>query len=361
MIQYKFEMNYNTIITERKKIRAYLFSGAVIGILYACIEYTIRMKTGDDPQAFIPLLVRAVLAGSLITVSVIVFELLFVNWFRQKPFFYLLLSRSLVYSMIISFWLFIINGIWFIINGGQTIRDGIIDYLQDEMYLINLVSVFIIMVVAVGLGQINSLHRKGELINLILGKYHKPREIERIFCFIDLKGSTTIAEKIGHLKYAHFLKDYYSDITDALRKTNAQIYNYVGDEIILTWSYKNGLRNNNLVNCFFQMKKIIHDLKPKYLQKYGVHPEFKAGLHGGTAIVTWVGELKKEIVYVGDVLNTTARIQEDCKRLGKDFLISEELLNRITNLNNIKATFVDETILRGRESSVKLYSLELEG
>jgi len=96
------------------------------------------------------------------------------------------------------------------------------------------------------------------------------------------------------------------------------------------------------------------------MRKYGVYPEFKAGMYGGKVVVTWVGELKKEIVYVGDVLNTTSRIQESCKSLGKDFLISDELLKRINQLRKIKASFVEETILRGKESQIKLYSLEHE-
>jgi adenylate cyclase len=156
-----------------------------------------------------------------------------------------------------------------------------------------------------------------------------------------------------------FLKDYYSDITDALRKTNAQIYQYVGDEIVLSWSYKDGLNNNNLVLCFFLMKQIIEGRKQKYLDKYEFFPEFKAGAHGGEVIVTWVGELKKEIVYIGDVLNTTARIQEDCKRLKKDFLISEDVLLRMEKTDKIKASFVEETTPRGKEMPLKLYSLEL--
>jgi adenylate cyclase len=86
------------------------------------------------------------------------------------------------------------------------------------------------------------------------------------------------------------LKDYYSDITEALRKTNAQIYQYVGDEIILSWSYENGLRNNNAINCFFQMKEIIRGKTLRYTRKYGVAPAFKAGLHGGPVIVTGWGK-----------------------------------------------------------------------
>jgi adenylate cyclase len=86
----------------------------------------------------------------------------------------------------------------------------------------------------VGLREIDSLHRKGELLNFVLGRYNTPREVDRIFCFIDLKSSNSIPEKIGHARYAMFLKDYYYDITEPLRNTKADIYQYIGDEIILS-------------------------------------------------------------------------------------------------------------------------------
>lgn len=352
-------MSLKKIHAESNKIRQYLLAGAIFGGLYTSAEYFIRIKTNNDPQAFFPLFIRGVLAGVLIIGSVIIAELLLKGQFRQRPFSYLVLVRSVLYTFIITFWLSIINGVWFVIKAEYPFYEELAVYFKDDIYLINLSSIFFVVVLSVGLGEINSLHRRGELLNFVMGKYHTPREVERIFCFIDLKGSTTIAEKLGHFLFAKFLKDYYSDITEAIRKSNAQIYQYVGDEIILSWSYENGLRNNNFIHCFFQMKELINGMKEKYIEKYGVYPEFKAGLHGGRVIVTWVGEMKKEIVYLGDVLNTAARIQEDCKRLSKDFLISEDLLNSIKDLGSIKAEFVEETILRGKERQVKLYSLEL--
>jgi adenylate cyclase len=345
------------IYREINTVRNFMIIGIIMGAVFACAEYFIQLNT-DNQQDFVPLMVRALLIGAFITGSIAIFKLSFENHFNQKTFLYLVLVKSIFYTGSITFWLVLVNGVWFAINGGIPVSEELILYLDDEMYLINLSSIFIVIIGVVGMGQINSLHRKGELMNFILGRYHKPREVERIFCFIDLKDSTTIAEKLGHFGFASFLKDYYSDITEALRKTNAQIYQYVGDEVVLTWSFKRGLEDNNVIHCFFEMKKIINNLKAKYIAKYGVYPEFKAGMHGGKVIVTWVGELKKEITYLGDVVNTTARIQEDCKRLGKDFLISEELLNRISGLGNIKASFVEETIPRGREKSVRLYSLE---
>jgi adenylate cyclase len=352
-------MDLKIIYKERIRIRKYLIAGAVIGALFGCTEYIVRIKANYDPLQFIPLIVRSVITGTVISGTVIVFELLFKDRFTQRPFLSLVLARSFVYTAIITFWLSVINGVWFVINKGASFREELINYFINDAYLINLISISLVVILGVGLGQINSLHKKGELLNFVLGKYHKPREVERIFCFIDLKGSTTIAEKLGHFRFALFLKDYYSDIREALQKTNAQVYQYVGDEIILSWPYENGLRDNNAINCFFQMKKIINSKKPKYISQYRIIPEFKAGLHGGRVTVTWVGEMKKEIVYLGDVLNTASRIQEDCKRLAKDFLISEDILNSINDLGSIKATFVEETIPRGKAKPVKLYSLEL--
>jgi adenylate cyclase len=351
-------MDFKLIYKERIRIRNYLIAGAIVGALFGCTEYIVRIKTNYDPQEFIPLIIRSVITGLAIIGTVFIFELLFKDWFTQKPFLYLVLARSVIYTLIITFWLSVINGVWFVINRGSALQEELIKYFKNDIYLINVSSIFLVVILAVGIGQINDLHKKGELLNFVLGKYHTPREVRLIFCFIDLKSSTAIAEKLGHLQFAMFLKDYYSDITEALRKTNAQIHQYVGDEIILSWSYERGLKNNNSVNCFFQMKEIINRRKPKYISKYGVAPEFKAGLHGGPVIVTWVGEMKKEIVYVGDVLNTTARIQEECKRLAKDFLISEDLLNSMDDSGSIKTTFVEETILRGKRKPLKLYSLE---
>jgi adenylate cyclase len=82
--------------------------------------------------------------------------------------------------------------------------------------------------------QIRRLHRPGDLIKYVLGKYHRPEEIIKIFLFIDLKSSTTIAEKLGNLRYSEFLIDYYDDMTDAILMSKAEIYQYIGDEVVLT-------------------------------------------------------------------------------------------------------------------------------
>lgn len=339
-----------------KTFGPYLKAGSIVAAIIAIAEYFIRIDS-QEPQDFIPLFIRTQVMAFLILSCVILFEIYFKKIFIQKTFLFPVVVRSIAFTIIASFWLSAINGIWIGYRYEMTFVDGLLTYWSGFVYLINLVSVFGALIIGTGVAQINLLFRKGELINFIIGKYNRPKEIDRVFCFIDLKGSTTIGEKLGHYKYGMFLKDYYSDITAALRETKAEIYQYVGDEIVLNWTYRNAFANNNMLNCFYRMKDIIKELEPKYKRNYGFIPKFKAGMHGGKVMVTWVGEIKKEIVYIGDVLNTTSRIQEDCKRLNKEFLVSGELVSKIENLNGYKASFLEETVPRGKEKTVKLFDI----
>ena len=340
------------------KIVKYIFIGALIGTLYAAFEYLIKLET-DSEELLFPLLLRGLSVGSIIFGFTAIIEDLLKEKFRNKKFFYLIIVKSIVYTLVISFSLFIVNGLWFSIFPYDSFINLLINYFFSQNYLVNIITIYPILLILISIDQINSLHRKGELWNFITGKYHNPREVNRIFCFIDLKGSTTIAEKLGNIRFANFIKDYYSDISAAIIKTDAQIYQYVGDEIVLSWSYRQGLKNNNMLQCFFLMKKLIDRKKDIYLSKYGYFPEFRAGMHGGPVIVTWIGEVKKEIVYIGDVLNTGSRIQENCKRLKKDFLISKKLLNLLKSTTEISFSFVEKIIPRGKHEPVELYSLEL--
>ena len=64
--------------------------------------------------------------------------------------------------------------------------------------------------------EISDKYGPGGLRNLIRGRYNKPRKENRIFLFLDINDSTTIAEKIGHEKYFNMLQDFFADITEPI-------------------------------------------------------------------------------------------------------------------------------------------------
>jgi len=126
--------------------------------------------------------------------------------------------------------------------------------------------------------QINNLLGEGILWKFIRGKYHKPREEERIFMFLDMKSSTTIAEQLGHVRFYTLLNELFHEISQPVLQTRAEIYQYVGDEVVLTWEMNNGLKNSNCLKTFFMFQENLLKHSENYLKNFGIQPEFKAGL-----------------------------------------------------------------------------------
>ena len=197
----------------------------------------------------------------------------------------------------------------------------------------------------------------GTLSNFFLGKYHHPVEEERIFMFLDMKSSTTIAEHLGHVMYFEMLKDYFFDLSIAVIDYNGTIYQYAGDEMIVSWKLKDGLRNNNCIECFFAMKRALEKQKEKYNSKFGILPGFKAGLHSGMVTAGEIGSLKKEIIFTGDVLNTSARIQGLCNHFDAELLVSEDLAKILQLPATYAIKSVGENLLKGRSKPMEIFAI----
>lgn len=196
------------------------------------------------------------------------------------------------------------------------------------------------------------------LVNLILGKYHSPKEEDRIFMFLDMKGSTTHAEKLGHLKYCRLVQDCFYDLTDSALAHEVEIYQYAGDEAILTWRVRDGLRDANCVEVYFHFERTLRQRADYYRERYGLVPEFKAGVNLGPVTAAEVGVLKRDIAYFSDVLNTAARIQSKCNEYGKRLLISgalKKMLDPVPNLPVMER--IGEIALKGKEALVEVYSV----
>lgn len=195
------------------------------------------------------------------------------------------------------------------------------------------------------------------LQKLVTGKYHKPKEEHRIFMFLDMNESTTFAEKLGHIKYFDLLQDYYDIMSDPIIEHEGEVYQYVGDEVVITWKAKEGTARNNCIACFFGIEENLKRHAPIFREKYGVVPHFKAGIHIGEVTTGEIGSLKKEIVFTGDVLNAAARIQGLCKKYQKSLLISKELWDNLESSDLLDFNYVGTETLRGKKVSSDIYEV----
>ncbi|MEM1338529.1 MAG: adenylate/guanylate cyclase domain-containing protein [Bacteroidota bacterium] len=203
----------------------------------------------------------------------------------------------------------------------------------------------------------NDKFGKGVFLKMLFGKYKEPKEEKRIFMFLDLKSSTAIAEQLGHLKYSQLIQDCFYDLNEVVPEYDAEIYQYVGDEAVLSWPYQKGLSNNNCVKLFFAFKQKLLEKNSYYIQKYGTSPVFKAGLHGGVLMVAEVGVVKKEVAYHGDVINTSARIQAECNKHEVPILISEKLLNDLKTDSFFVSRYLGDVLLKGKQKKVNIHTV----
>lgn len=190
--------------------------------------------------------------------------------------------------------------------------------------------------------------------NIVIGRYQTPKEEKRIFMFLDLNDSTSVAENLGDETYHALLKDFFADITEPILGNKGQIYQYVGDEVIISWNLEDGLHNNRCVHCFYDIQLAIQKKKEKYSRRYGLLPSFKAGIHGGRVVAGEIGIIKRDITYSGDVLNTTSRVQSMCKEFNVELIASEDLVRELPIGQRFKLRPLGPIRLKGKGNAVLL-------
>jgi adenylate cyclase len=229
----------------------------------------------------------------------------------------------------------------------------------DAFFYLMLIYTIVAGFVISFINQINKKYGPGVLLPLLLGRYRKPKEEERIFLFMDLKSSTSIAETLGHLKYSAFIRDSIMDINAVLAGHSAQIYQYVGDEIVITWTIKEGLSKLSCVRFFFSCEARFKKRADHYTKQYGHIPEFKAGLHMGKVTAVEVGNIKRDIAYHGDTLNTASRIQSVCNEYNKRFLASMFILQNMETAKHYKYESIGLIGLKGKSNAIEIASIDL--
>src|SRR5208337_1303561 len=78
---------------------------------------------------------------------------------------------------------------------------------------------------------VNRLLGQNVLLSFVTGRYHKPHLEERVLLFIDMEGSTGLAERPGPLVFHRLLNRFVTDLTDPIVGARGEIYSYVGDEL----------------------------------------------------------------------------------------------------------------------------------
>jgi class 3 adenylate cyclase len=226
-------------------------------------------------------------------------------------------------------------------------------WLVDDLPSIVAIS-FSVSLVAGGIFELQRLIGGRVLGSFLLGTYHRPRREQRIVMFLDIAGSTTLAEQMGELRVHDLITRFFFDIDRPIADHDGEVHAYVGDEVIVTWPLTDDpKRNARPLGCFFAAEDRMAELTPAYRNEFAVVPEFRAGVHAGPVVVSECGDAKRQIAYFGDTMNVAARLCEHAKAAGEALVASAPALKDAAVPDGLSVGRLETISLRGRQTPVE--------
>ena len=336
---------------------------SLIWVLFSIVFYFNLIRKGNDLGVHVSIYQFALTFGiiGLLMNGILIFFLK--PAFRHQPVWFAMIVKLLVTFLLFFVIAFLLLMVYFFIHYNKDLHH----YLQSFSTKLVYTNTFVSFIIDMGLMtfisiiflEITDKYGPGMFWLILSGEYHRPKIENRVFIFIDINESTSIAEQLGHEKYFRMLRDFFSDITIPVLANDGEIYQYVGDEVLVTWpnTAENKMKSLKFIR---NTHYLLERLAKRYQKKYNHIPRFKAGVHSGEVTAGFVGLIKKELIYSGDTMNTTARIRSMCNDLNQSFILSEDFMQDFEPQQNYHIDKIGTMELKGRAEPIKLFSLKFD-
>jgi adenylate cyclase len=345
-------MHLPTLPRPVRDILWFTLIGALVGAAYG---HTIAVAADGHPLLGLAGLPRGILTGVLIGSVVISFERGLAQpaaeWLARAPFLVNLATKTIVYLAIILFALAVGARLF-----PTPAEVGCLFPIAGRDVLFSFAAVLAIRFV----DDVNHLLGQNVLLDFVTGRYYRPRLEQCVFLFLDIEGSTALAERLGELAFHRLVNRFVVDVTAPIVAARGEIHRYVGDELIATWKLPVGIADAHCVRGCFAALDRLAALHPLYLRDFGAPVTCRAGLHCGPVVIGEMGSVKKEIAFLGDTVNTAARIQEFCRQTGERVIASAALVDLLELPPGVVKRSLGDLRLRGKGSNIALYALEQE-
>jgi adenylate cyclase len=324
---------------------------AVIGLLAGC---AFRYFADNSDQATLANYLRSGIHGMGLALTGWAVHLYFTSrssgWLRRWPLIVEIAVQSVVMAIVVA-------------TVAMILQFALYDNWIEATWLITdfprIIGLTFVMSVLIGSTfELSRLVGSRVLINVILGRYRRPTREQRVFLFLDLVGSTSLAESMGELRMHDLLTRFFFDIDEAILAHGGEVHAYVGDEVIVTWRLAAKMSERRYLDCFFAIQDRIAEKADLYRREFGLVPMFRAGLHAGPVVISECGDSRRQIAYFGDTMNVAARLQEHCKKVGRALLVSADLLRFVRPGSDVVVEALGPTPLRGREAAVEVFAVE---
>jgi adenylate cyclase len=217
-------------------------------------------------------------------------------------------------------------------------------------------SVVFLVVINLVLGVTNIIGPRA-FLNFFIGRYHSPVEENRFVLFVDIAGSTGLAERLGGIAIHRLLDRTFRLLTVAVVDYRGEVLNYVGDEIIVTWPERSGAIDCRPLRCFVAMREELSRASSQLEHEFGAAPRIRGSLHFGPVIIGEIGDVKRAIVFNGDVMNTAARLEELSRNVEGGFLASRAAMQRFNSAPPFPVHDLGQLPIRGRADGIDVVGI----
>ncbi|WP_024520326.1 adenylate/guanylate cyclase domain-containing protein [Bradyrhizobium sp. Tv2a-2] len=321
--------------------------GFVVGLLYRVV-----FNTGDEPS--VANFTRSGFHGAGLAFSAWATHLYFTSrssaWLTRWPLALELAVRTIAMAFVVT-------------AVASTLQVALYDmpiphgWFRHDFPRIMAVS-FAMSLVINGAYELTRLIGTRVLFNFLIGRYRRPIREQRVLLFLDLAGSTSLAEAMGEVRVQDLLTRFFYDIDAAITDHGGEVHAYVGDEVIVTWRVKGDQQQSRYLDCFFAIQDRIAASADQYRAEFALVPDFRAGMHAGPVVISECGNSHRQVAYFGDTMNVAARLQGLCKEMDRGLLVSGELLRLSKPAADLVIETLGPTQLRGRAAPIDVFAVD---
>jgi adenylate cyclase len=199
---------------------------------------------------------------------------------------------------------------------------------------------------------------KGGADSLALG-YADEDEVAVMFC--DIRGFTSLSEKMLPQELMNFLNSYFLRMNAPIHDNGGFIDKFIGDAIMALFDHPTGTakdKANDAITAALDLQKALR-LYNQHRNNSGYPPiRHGIGMHYGPVVLGTVGcDDRMDTTVIGDTVNISQRIEGLTDTLGLDILCTKALIEAADTGDTLAYRSIDEVILKGKSTSVEIIEI----
>src|SRR5467141_2994414 len=187
----------------------------------------------------------------------------------------------------------------------------------------------------------------------------EPKKTDITVMFSDIRGFTTISEKLDAQDLALFLNQYLSDMTSLVFDHQGTLDKYIGDAVMAFWGAPFEEPGHAARGCHTALKMMerVREMQRKWEAEGKPHLDIGIGLNTGVASVGNMGSvLRYGYTALGDTVNLSSRLEGLNREYGTHILLSENTYTAVEDANLVFRE-LDLIRVKGKLQPVTLYEL----